>query len=405
MLRLTALALPLLIACAPDEPPVTVGDIEFEGPPGSAEPFVAATADGRAVLTWFEPLDEEQGRWALRLAVRAAGGWSAPRTVVEGRAFFVNWADFPSFVELADGTWVVHWLEKSGPGTYAYHVKVALSHDEGRSWSAPVVPHRDDSDTEHGFVSMVPFGPGASLVWLDGRAMHVKEGARGAEDYIRGAMTVRATTLASDGSLGPDQLLDERTCECCQTALARTTSGLVAAYRDRSDAEIRDIAVVRYVDGAWSHPIRVAEDNWHIPGCPVNGPQLSAVGDTVAIAWYTAAENVQRVLTAFSTDAGASWSAPARVDEGDPAGRVDIEMLDGDAAVVVWVERRQGQQADIRARRVTRSGRLESPWTVSGTHGSRGSGFPRMTRVGDELVIAWTMLGDDGGVRVRAVTW
>ncbi|MBI4520229.1 MAG: exo-alpha-sialidase [Gemmatimonadetes bacterium] len=404
MRRLTWGLLICTLACSTSQERFLLGEVELSRPPGTAEPFLGATADGRAVLTWFEPLDADHSAWALRLAVRSDAGWSEPRTVVERREFFVNWADFPSFVELADGSWAVHWLEMLGEGHYAYGVQVALSRDEGRTWSEPIAPHRDDSHQEHGFVSMVPFGPGAMLVWLDGRDMQATDGGQGADAANRGAMSLRATTLAPDGSLGPDLLIDQRTCECCQTALARTTSGVVAAYRDRSEDEIRDIAVVRYVDGTWTEPQHVAADQWQIDGCPVNGPQLSALGDTVAIAWFTGAGASPQVQVAFSTDAGATWSAPVRVDEGAPLGRVDIEMLADGSALLVWLERR-AEGTEIRARRVVRSGTVEDPWTLSATDAARASGFPRMTRLGDELVFAWTLAGEQGGVRVASARW
>lgn len=36
-----------------------------------------------------------------------------------GKDWFVNWADVPSAIRLANGTLVGHWLQKSGPGTSA----------------------------------------------------------------------------------------------------------------------------------------------------------------------------------------------------------------------------------------------------------------------------------------------
>ena len=162
---------------------------------------------------------------------------------------FVNWADFPSSLEMRDGTLAVHWLEKVADAPYAYHVMLALSSDDGATWSEPFRAHDDASPTEHGFVSMVPWSEGAGLTWLDARAMagHASGGEHIAEGggAVRGAMSVRFRTLAPDGRLGPEVLLDDRTCECCQTALARIGDGLVAAYRDRSESEVRDIAVVR----------------------------------------------------------------------------------------------------------------------------------------------------------------
>ncbi|NIQ55302.1 MAG: hypothetical protein GWN85_18040 [Gemmatimonadetes bacterium] len=39
---------------------------------------------------------------------------------------------------------------------------------------------------------------------------------------------------------------------------------------------------------------------------------------------------------------------------------------------------------------------------MGSTGGGRASGFPRMVRVGDEVLFAWTLTGPAGGVRVAA---
>lgn len=380
-----------------------LSDVELSLGPGSAEPNLFAASDGRVVLTWHERVAER--RYALRVAQRENGRWSEPRTIAEGDGFFVNWADFPSLVELADGSWIVHWLQKSAPGTYAYHVALSRSPDKGASWGSALTPHRDVSPTEHGFVSMVPWKDGAALVWLDGRAM-TGEGATGSGEghaMPGGNMSIRFTTVGAGGKLGEELVIDDRTCECCQTALARTTSGLVAAYRDRSEGEIRDIAIARYADGKWSEPRHVAKDNWHFPACPVNGPSLSAKGDTVAIAWFTAPNGEHQVNVAFSTDAGATWTAPISAGDERPLGRVDIELLSGDAAMVSWLETGR-RQAEVRMRRVERGGSVGRASLVARSNESRSSGFPRMVRVGNEILFAWTETGEEGGVRVARST-
>ncbi|MBI3982455.1 MAG: exo-alpha-sialidase, partial [Gemmatimonadetes bacterium] len=149
-------------------PGFSVSGVEFTAPAGSGEPNLDATPDGRVVMSWFEKTGDK--RHALRVAMRSDGAWSEPRTIVEGGDFFVNWADFPSILELPDGSWVAHWLQKTAASTYAYHVQIAISQDKGATWSKPVTPHRDLSPTEHGFVSMVPWRDGVGLIWLDGRA-------------------------------------------------------------------------------------------------------------------------------------------------------------------------------------------------------------------------------------------
>ena len=395
--------LPVLatVACSTGAPQYTMSDVEFAGDPGSQTPHVVATQDGGALMSWWERLE---GRThALRVSRREHGEWSVPTTVVQGAQFFVNWADFPSITELEDGTWLAHWPQKTSEATYAYHVMLSTSNNGGMTWSEPFRAHGDVSPTEHGFVSALPWDGGGALIWLDGRQTAGGGGHGEAAGYEgQGSMSIRFATLGSDAGLSKDVLIDDRTCECCTTALAATSGGLVAAYRDRSEAEIRDIAIVRFDGSAWSEPKHVGSDNWHYPGCPVNGPQLTSRGDTVAVAWFAAPENDSRVQVAFSSDGGATFSEPVRIDDGDPSGRVDIEYLDDGSVVVLWLEKTD-PDAEIRARRVTPDGSMDESWLVAPTSAARGSGFPRMTRVGNELLFAWTLVGADGGVRVKSV--
>jgi len=384
----------MLAACGSGSAP-GVGAVEYSGPPGSVQPFLYPLADGRAVLSWLEPAGDSGH--TLRLAVRADDGWGAPVTVVTGATLLNNWADFPSFVQTETGTWLVHWLDRVAGGSFAYHVRVAASSDEGRSWTAPATPHRDVSPTEHGFVSMVPLADDSvAVIWLDGRAMALADRAPD------GDMQLRFGTVTGSGVATDVASLDRRTCECCQTALVRTASGMVAAYRDRSAEEVRDIAIVRYAEGRWSDPSYVADDGFYYPGCPVNGPQLAATGDTVVLAWYTAPAQRARVQVARSEDGGATWSAPVRVDLGDPLGRVDIELLPDGAAFVVWLERTPDAAA-VLGRRIAPSGGRSDPVTIAITDASRGSGFPRTARIGDTVLVAWHDMEGEGAVQVRTV--
>ncbi|MDX1392907.1 MAG: sialidase family protein [Gemmatimonadota bacterium] len=381
---------------------LTLTQVEFARPAKSGEPHLLATSDGGALLTWLEPVGGDV--WAFRLARRGVEGWSEPTTIRESDAFFVNWADFPSSVEMDDGTIVVLWLERVADAPYAYHVMLSLSDDDGASWSDPIRLHDDTSPTEHGFVSMTPWEGGAAITWLDGRAMYDPDGEAdgGHGGGAGGAMSARFRTLAPDGALGAEVLLDGRTCECCQTALAASSRGLVAAYRDRSETEIRDIAVVRSLGETWSPPVPIAENGWEINGCPVNGPQLSARGADVVGAWYTGVGDAPQAYVAFSSDAGESFGPPVRIDEGLPIGRVDVEWIDDGRAVVTWVEGNDGG-ARVMARLVAADEGLEAPVTVTETTVERASGFPRIARVGSEVLVVWTVPGDEGGIRVRGI--
>jgi hypothetical protein len=81
---------------------------------------------------------------------------------------------------------------------------------------------------------------------------------------------------------------------------------------------------------------------------------------------------------------------------------VDIERLDDGSAVVTWLEGGDGA-ARVMARRVTPDGAIGEALTLTETSSERASGFPRIARIGSEIVIAWTLPGDEGGIRVRSV--
>lgn len=378
-------------------PPPTPIDVPARA--GAALPHVADAGSG-ALLSWVEPADSGH---ALRFAEWNGSAWTQPRTVSMGSNWFVNWADFPSVVAI-DGNLAAHWLQRSGGGTYAYDVLVSRSTDGGETWSEPIRPHSDGTPTEHGFVSMFPADGGLGIVWLDGRRFAASDTAPATNE-----MTVRFAILRGDGdptasaspSVTAEHVLDERACDCCQTAVAMTSRGPLIAWRDRSEREVRDISVARLTDGEWSAPRTVHADGWTIDACPVNGPQADALGDDLAVAWFTAANDTPRVHVAFSDDSGETFSAPVRVDRGNPVGRVDVLLLDAERALVLWLER-TGEGGEVTARIVTRDGRAGPPRAMAQTVAQRPSGFPRMGRYGRGVLLAWTEPGDSS--RVRAAT-
>jgi len=362
----------------------------------SREPELTATHDGRVILSWVEKVSDKG--YSLRLAILDGNRWTESRTVSQGDNWFVNWADFPSLVALKNGRLAAHWLVRSGSATYAYDVNVSQSQDDGKSWTKPIVPHRDNTQTEHGFVSLVPLSDGRlGAVWLDGRNMkNIKDSDEHAP--APESMTLRYAAIDAEGKMSDEAELDERVCECCQTSAAVTSEGPIAVYRDRSQTEVRDIHVVRQVNGSWTKPQPVFADNWQINGCPVNGPAIAADGERVAVAWFTGVANTPAVKIAFSQDAGATFGQPIQVNDGETVGRVDTLLLADGSALVCW----QSGNADggaIKVRRVRPDGSVGPPAVIAQTDISRSSGFPRMARLGNEVHFAWTEFGKPSRVR------
>ena len=299
-------------------------------PPTAASsryPNVIETDRGLAII-WFEPVQEGH---ALKWSEFNGRLWSNPVIITSGMEYFINWADFPSIFYNGKNHFAVHWLEKNGSGPYDYVVKVAQSFNRGRSWSTPIIPHQDNKNGEHGFVSFFNVNDNKiGLVWLDGRNM-VTEG----HEVGYGQMTLYSTTLDKDGRLGKEILLDDRVCECCPTSAIEIGNEILVAYRDRSLSEIRNINLVRWDGGAWKKPQPLHDDNWKIAGCPVNGPKLAVQGNNVASVWYTSPHEQSSIYISISKDGGDNFNDPVRLDSGKPIGRVDCIWLDIDRVLVL----------------------------------------------------------------------
>jgi hypothetical protein len=177
---------------------------------------------------------------------------------------------------------------------------------------------------------------------------------------------------------------------------------LIAVYRDRSEDEVRDISVVRRVNGRWSTPVPVATDGWVYRACPVNGPSVAAAARRVAVAWFTSAGGKPRVKLARSSDAGASFGSPIQIDDGNPLGRTDVELLPDGSVLVVWLEI-VGDQAEWRVKRIGADGSVASRWTIGSAPRTRQAGFARTGVAGGDLFVTWTAPGPTGGVRIERI--
>ncbi len=359
----------------------------------SAEPYLFTDKNGLLHLSWIEKTKE---RSFLKFSTLNNEEWSKPIVISSGDNWFVNWADYPLLASDGANNLVANFLEKSEKGIYTYDVKIITSADHGKTWSSPKILHDDGKKAEHGFVSMMPYGENYFISWLDGRNA-VMETAGGHGEGHHGQMTIRGAVVDKQGNKSSEWELDNRVCDCCQTGVAITTNGPVVVYRDRSEQEIRDISIVRFVNGQWTLPKPIFSDNWTIDGCPVNGPRIDAIGNQLAVAWFSSPDKKAQVNVVFSEDGGATFKAPIRIDEGKGIGRVDIVMLDEKSAMVTWME-----GSAIKATKVYNDGKKEPSMIIASSSESRSSGFPQMTKSGDNLFFAWT---DDKEKTIKAASF
>ena len=310
-----------------------------------------------------------------------ADGWGEPRVAAADPKMLANWADVPAVVEGGDGAMYAHWLLPTVNTAEAYDIRVLRSTDAGETWTDLGTLHDDGLAVEHGFVSYVPDPGGVRAYWLDGREITHNE-----IGMAQGFMTLR-TAVVGD-SIGESVVIDDKVCDCCTTGAALTDAGPLVVYRDRTEAEVRDIAIAGAAAG---DPRVLADDGWVIPGCPVNGPAIDARGSTVAVAWFTGAENKVRVQAMLSTDGGATFGPPVVIDQArgtdTPLGRVDV-VLDGEEAIVSWLATEQ-REGVIKLQRFGTAGPIGAPRNLAPMSAERGSGFPQMERLGEHVVVVW----------------
>ncbi len=382
--------------------PLAVAEWPLPAAAGSAQPDLAATPDGRLLLGWISR--SEGRRNALQFVAMAEDGhWqSAPRTIVVGNTLMANWANTPHIAQTADGALWVQFMQQRGTG-YAGDVALSRSTDGGFNWASPIAVNDDGVEAEHGFAALWPASRDRiGVAWLDGRdnvegAEHAAGDAKGGMHAMpgKGSTALRAATFDMDLQRSGETVVDARTCDCCQTAIAGTTRGPLLVYRDRSEREVRDIVAVRYDGKAWSKPVLVHADGWTIEGCPVNGPAVAAVGDDAVVAWYTEGGGQPSVRAARSGDAGDSFGAPVQLDAGDAvAGRVAV-ALDARQAWILWIREDATGQSLWLSRRTPDLAREYQRLEVAKLQGrGRATGFPKIALRGAAAYVAWTDVAD-----------
>ncbi|MCP4457962.1 MAG: hypothetical protein GY816_08060 [Cytophagales bacterium] len=358
---------------------IRINHIRAPSPDGSSLPYLTRGEDGYTYMSWTEELDS--GLTILKYSKLEKNEWSVPELIISGNDWFTNWADYPMIAIDAHGNMIANFLAKSTSGTYSYDVNVVLKSANSNKWSNPIIPHKDGTPTEHGFVTMLPRNDGTFLLaWLDGRNTGATQ---------NGEMTIRSAIIDMEGNLSKEVELDNQVCDCCQTGGVQTSTGSLISYRDRSVFEVRDVSIVRGNNGKWTAPEIVHNDNWKIKGCPVNGPRMDAIGNAVSIAWFTAANGVPKVRFAFSDDAAKTFRKPLEIANTYTLGRVDVAMVDNYSAYVSWLGSSDSTSM-IMLRKVNVNGDLEDPIAIAETSALRASGFPQMVNSGKQLILTWT---------------
>ena len=371
------------ISCSRKE--VHVQEIPFFYDNSNAQPNLVSY-NGSLSLSWIS--SKEENRASLNYSQYKEGRWIKPQVITSGSDWFVNWADFPAHAINQDLIITSH-LKKSASGTYTYDVILNLQKLSGEKIRENFLLNTDGVKAEHGFVSIMANNEkGFFITWLDGRNTIEKK-----LEGDHKPMTIRFAEITDKGDVIKESELDASTCDCCQTSIAITNDGPIVVYRDRSEEEVRDIYIVKNINGTWEKPNAVHDDGWIINGCPVNGPKVAVNSKNLAVSWFTVSNNHPLVNVSFSKNNGNSFGAPLKVNDHDAIGRVDVAFLNDEEVIVSYMEV-DDIGTYLRIKKVSFDGKISEPITISKIDGGRNTGVPQLEIIDSEIFIVWTIFLD-----------
>ena len=369
----------------------------------SSEPNLHRSNSGEIYLSFISfNLETNESQLLYSLLNYSKFSWNDFNFITKSSEMFVNWADFPKITTNSSNGVSAHYLEMTSDEKYSYDIKILNSKNGGITWNKPIKIHNDNTKTEHGFVSTINIKDHFLSTYLDGRQYELSNH----NSSIKAQMTLRGTSYNIEGQIIDDKLIDDRVCDCCQTDLGITDLEIpIVVYRDRSEDETRDI-YYSYLDinNTWSKPATVYNDNWIISGCPVNGPAISTFNNKSAVVWYTYTNNKSLIKIAFSNDIAEGFNTPIEVNADNPIGRVDIELIDGETALISYMDNIDGNTF-VKLHMVNRSGNQNKFLLVDESSKERSSGFPKIVldKKRNLTIIAWTEVSKKSKIKTALI--
>ncbi len=240
----------------------------------------------------------------------------APALTVAGDDVFVTWGlthpkatpQQPLATELR--------LSRSADGGKAFEPSIAVNDDPGVIQHTFDALHRDAEGRLH-------------LSWIDAR-----EGKKEPGTYV-------ARSLDRGATITKNLKVDEGTCVCCRTAVTSGPDGMVyVAWRKIFEGNVRETVVARSTDHGetFEAPVIVGHDQWVFPACPHRPASMGVDRQgRLYVVWYTeGTDEIPAVYLAYSDDQGKSFSEKRKLNVAkntfpdhpqiavDPEGRIAV---------------------------------------------------------------------------------
>ncbi len=234
------------------------------------------------------------------------------------------------------------------------------------------------------------------VAWLDGRERGGGHAGTSALYLARSANRGR--------SFEASVRVSGNVCPCCRPSLAFAGERTVhVAFRGVTGDHVRDILIATSEDGgvSWSEPVRVAEDNWRIHGCPHSGASLAVLGRRLFVSWYTVRAGRGAIYYAWSDDGGRTF-APRRLLSGDVVDANHPYLVPAEDTILAVFQGRDASQNQgwgrigVYFREIDAEGRAGAlvriePAKASASYPTIAFGPP------DQIFLAWTEpVGESG---------
>lgn len=358
------------------------------------QPALAAMSHGPALGT-SAALDKQHRLWIVRVEPAANNAhvvlersddrgatWQPPiRVTVSAEPVSADGENRPKLAFGPRNEIYVSWTSPTS-AKFTADIRFTRSLDGGKSWSAPMVVHRDRQVITHRFESMLVDKDGRIwLAWIDKRDLGAAQAEK--REY-RGAGIYYSYSDDRGASWRGDFKLADHSCECCRIALATDASGrAVAMWRHVFAPNERDHAfAVLQPDGNGIVVERVTFDRWKIDACPHHGPSLAMTADGVRHAvWFNQVEGEGRAFYGRLTGSMASGiqTLPAGASHADIA-------TSGNKVAVVW-KRFDGSRTRVESWLSQDGGKHFAAGPVLQTAGD--SDQPRLVSDGAAMLIVW----------------
>lgn len=341
---------------------------------------------------------EHEGRVHLAVSQDQGQTWSGSVVVhAEPEKIETNGENRPKVAFGREGQVYVSWTLKT-EAPFTGEIRFSRSTDGGRTFEAPRTVNDDGLPIGHRFESLAVDALGdVYLVWVDKRD---RSAAKQKGEPFRGASIYAAVSTDGGATFNKNFEVAPHACECCRIALAPTPGGgVTAVWRHVFEGEIRDHAMaVLGREGLKGEIRRATEDGWYLEGCPHHGPALAPAEEGPPyLAWFTAAHDQPAAYVRRLGTTPEEDTEPFLFTE-SPMAHPDVLATEA-GAVVVWKQNEEGETRVYASTSEDGGETWGEPRLLAATSGA--SDHPFLLGYGGQAYLAWHTAKE--GLRVLEV--